>query len=363
MPLPSPRRALFVAVLAATSLAACSSDSGKSATPDTQDPPLEVLARLAPEHTGAALAEQAEPAGYTIKVKRFSAEAEPREFERTVTRPFDEKTADGGVHALGFISDSPQAARRVVRVRPLVDDPRPRAYPPNDSFTRAGIRTVAGRDCQVFRKSESEYCVDGAGLVLVSATAKRVDIVEKVTLLATSPDPSSYGAALAAGFTDVELGSLRPVSDTSSPPKATDYALADAPDGFTHVGRYVVVPLSNAILARDSYAIAAGTVDVYVRGADALIIDRGGRLDTGVLTDEDLGTMHDVTNVALGDLGEAEVGTSGNGPFGYGEVRARPAKGRYVVVAGTLPTAQLIEIAKSLRSSPGTDLQYLDGRP
>lgn len=349
--------------MAATSLAACSSDSDKTATPDTQDPPLEVLARLAPEHTGATPAEQPEPAGYTITMKRFSADAKPLAFERTVTRPFDEKTGDGGTHALGFMNDSPQAARRVVRVRPLIDDPRPRAYPPNDSFTRAGVRTVAGRDCQVYRKAESEYCIDGAGLILVSATTKRVDIVEKVTLLAASPDPASYGAALAAGFTDVELGSIRPVSATSSPPKATDYALRETPEGFTYVGRYVVVPLSNAILARDSYAIAAGTVDVYVRGADALIIDRGGRLDTGVLTDEDLGTMHDVSTVAIDGLGDAEVGTSGNGPFGYVEVRARPAKGRYVIVTGTLPSEQLVEFAKALKASPGTDLQYLDGRP
>lgn len=349
--------------MAATSLAACSSDGGKSGTPDAQDPPLEVLARLAPEHTAATPPEQAEPAGYTIEVKRYSADAKPIAFKRTVTRPFDETTGDGGTHSLGFRNDSPEAARRVVRVRPLIDDPRPRAYPPNDSFTKAGVRTVAGRDCQVYRKAESEYCIDGAGLVLVSATAKLVEIVEKVTLLATSPDPSAYGAALALGFIDVDLGSIRPVSETSSPPKATDYALREAPDGFTHVGRYVVVPLSDAILARDSYAIAAGTVDVYVRGADAVIIDRGGRLDTGVLTDKDLGTMHDVSTVAIDGLGDAEVGASGNGPFGYSEVRARPTKGRYVVVAGTLPRDQLIEIAKTLRASPGTDLQYLDGRP
>jgi hypothetical protein len=103
-------------------------------------------------------------------------------------------------------------------------------------------------------------------------------------------------------------------------------------------------------------------VDVYVRGADAVVIERGGKLDTTEVGDQDLGALVDAHDVDLGLLGAGHAGIGGNGPFGYREVRATPSKGRYVVVAGTLPEDALVAIARSLRGWPGDGMRFLDKR-
>ena len=301
-----------------------------------------------------------EPAGYQITFDRYAA-PEPRKaehLERLVTRPFSEGVA-GSTRTLGFQTDSPDADSRVVSLRPLPTDARPRAYASATASDR--FRRVAGTLCRDYRFGEASYCVDASGLVLVSYDGKRVDIATKV--LSTNPptSPDELRFKLSAGFNDPNRGSLRPIDPSTSAPGAIDWSLPATPNGFTHVGRYAVVPLSAEVLARNSRKIAAGIVDVYVRGIDSLIVDRGGRLDSGDVTDTDLGPLTDPTSVELGQLGAGRAGIGGIGPFGYREVRAVPAKGRYVVVAGTLPANELVTLARSLEQKPGTPLKYLDG--
>ena len=126
------------------------------------------------------------------------------------------------------------------------------------------------------------------------------------------------------------------------------------------VGRYATVPLTAELLKPDSKKVIAGLVDVYVRGADGVVVDRGGKLDQSSVGPEDLGSLVDARGVDLGPLGNGQVGIGGFGPFGYREVRVTQPGGRYVVVAGTLTEDQLIAIARSLRPRPGTELRYLD---
>ena len=91
-----------------------------------------------------------------------------------------------------------------------------------------------------------------------------------------------------------------------------------------------------------------------------IFVERGGKLDTSTVDENDLGALADAHDVDLGALGIGRAGIGGLGPYGYREVRATPSQGRYVVVAGTLPEDQLVDLARSLHAWPGTELRYLD---
>ena len=343
-------------------LAACSAD--KAAKPKTQsfETPTHALDRLAPTTTEALPAEQPDAAGYEITFQRFSKETAPQTLTRTIVRPFGERTTEGGTRSIGFLNDSAGSARRVTLVRPGPNDPRPRQALPDPSFTPGPVRRVAGQLCQSYTKQEHEYCVDSRGVQLFSATPAFADIATKINYIDAAPEPAAYAQLLANGFSDPNLGSIRPIAPDSSPPGATDYALPAPPDGFAFVGRYAYVPLSAELLSQTSKEVIAGIVDVYVRGADAIVVDRGGRLDKLAVAEKQLGAWTDVSDVddAASGFSGAKVGVAGDGPFGYRELRAFPQTGRYVVVAGTVPSAELTRLAKALRPSPGTDLKYLD---
>ncbi len=369
--------AVAVAALGVSALAGCESASGRI--------PLEtieqVLARVAPPTGSEPLASVDEPTSYRIAYDRYDAAVNdagpvpaivgregsrrklraPKRVVRTVVRPFEERLGDVITRTLGFAGEAgSDAETRVTLVRPLPNDPRPRVYP---AFAdkHDDQRVVAGRRCQNRVIGRDEYCIDEAGLVLVTRAAGWLEIATKVTLLDRKASPAALRDSLAQGFTDTSRGSIRPI-DPESAPVGTDWSLDAAPEGFELVGRYAVVPLTSEVLKRNSRKVIAGIVDVYVRGGDALVVERGGRLDAGAADDSDLGGLDDVSNVDLGALGAGRVGVAGNGPFGYREVRALPAQGKYVVVAGTLPADQLVEIARSLRSWPGTTIRYLDVR-
>lgn len=282
----------------------------------------------------------------------------PIRYERTVVRPFRETVSDGPRRRMGFVRDAKGGQERVTLIRPVADDARALTYP-GPAVATEQYRVVAGRPCRVTTFARAEYCVDGAGLVLVKRLKEIVEIVRSVKPLAAAESAAALRDQLAPGFTNTNVGSLRPIDPDSAPP-GTDWALPEVPEGFELIGRYAHVPLTDEVLKRNSRKVTAGVVDVYVRGADAFVVDRGGQLDLSAVDDKDLGSLTAVTKINLGALGEAEVGTAGTNPFAYREVRARPAINKYVVVAGTLPTDELVALAQSLRSYPGTAIKYLD---
>jgi len=235
-------------------------------------------------------------------------------------------------------------------------------YPPAQTAATNMVRTVAGRRCRVYRYDKRvEYCVDGAGLVLAAYDGTTVDVARSVTITDGPTTAAELAASLKDGFNDVNQGSIRPLTADSAPQGATDWSLAEPPEGFAMVGRYAVVALSDAVLKRSSLEVLAGVVDVYVRGIDAVVIDRGGRLDRVDPTVADLGSLAKIVSIDLGALGTGISGIGGLGPFGYGEVRATPMPGRYVSVSGTLSIDDLGKIARNLVPSPGTGLRYTDG--
>jgi hypothetical protein len=188
-----------------------------------------------------------------------------------------------------------------------------------------------------------------------------LEIAKRVTVGHATRTAAQLAAPLSLGFVNADRGSIRPIDPDTAPSGATDYSLDTPPEGFSLVGRYAVVALSKAVLDRSSRKVIAGIVDVYVRGIDALVIERGGKLDTSAADDSDLGVLHEPHDVDLGAvLGAGRAGIGGDGPYGYREVRAAPSQGRYVVIAGTLPEDELVSIAQSLRPWPGAQIRYLD---
>jgi hypothetical protein len=275
---------------------------------------------------------------------------------RDVVRPFNETGAIE--RTLGFVREANSKTSRVGFVRPLPDDPRPDVYPP--AVAAQFRRTIAGRVCASYVIDGDEYCVDKQGIVLLTRTTNSVEIVKKVTVGTATKTADALAKPLAAGFANTDRGSIRPIDPDTAPEGATDYSLDSAPDGFSLVGRYAVVPLTSEVLKRTSRQVVAGVVDVYMRGADALIIERGGKLDATPVGEQDLGSLIGGHDVDLGLLENGSAGIGGNGAFGYREVRATPSRGRYVVVAGTLPEDQLVTIARSLKAWPGTGMRFLD---
>jgi hypothetical protein len=351
--------------------AACNSSDDAPTETLTQ-----VVARVAPAARGVNTDVVEEPGSYRIEFDRYVNDRlggdtvgkgatrrkalKPSHFTRKITRPFDES----GVifRSLGFVQEPGGGLKRVDFVRPLPDDPRPRIFPPLPDKTSRRL-VIAGRECSTNTIGATTYCIDNAGLVLMERGKASLDVATKVTIGAAPRSAAELAAEVAAGFTDSAQGSIRPI-DPDSAPAGTDFSLDAPPDGFTLVGRYAVAPLTPEVLKRNSRKVVAGIVDVYVRGGDAVTIERGGKLDTSAPDDQDLGTLVARHDVELGDvLGKGEVGIGGFGPFGYREVRAFPSTGRYVVISGTLPEDELIAIARSMRQWPGTSIRYLDKAP
>lgn len=356
------RRLLPLALAAcALALPACS---------DAPDPETtrQALERLAPTRAAITVGPAPTPAAYKVIFDRVDAASKvdgdghrtPRRLERTVRRPFTSGVEGELQRRLGFEQDAPGSVERAVLLRPLPDEPRPDVYPPDRSRDAQRGRTVAGRICRVYVFDDDEYCVDAAGLVLSSRRGETVDVAVEVTDLGNTLTPAEIAESLAKGVSSRDTGSVRPLDPSSTPPGRTDWALPTPPTGFTFVGRYAVVPLTGETLKEGSRTVIGGIVDVYVRGVDAIVVDRGGKLDTSAVDDKDLGALESTSEVELAALGRGLSGTGGIGPFGYREVRAFPEKGRYVVVAGTVPEAELVEVARALRPSPGTTLRYLD---
>ncbi len=352
--------------MAAISLSGCRSEKPK--------PPVETLeelvARVLPTRPGGAIGFGEAPTSYRVEydlyvrghtegevvgegTKRRTA-LDATHVVREVVRPFDQT---GAVErSLGFALEAAGGKSRVTLVRPLPNDPRPITYPP--ASVPRFRRNIAGRLCAAYRLGNNEDCVDENGIVLLSRTANSVEIATKVTLGTEAKTAAELAGALAKGFSDTARGSIRPIDPDTAPAGATDYSLDAPPAGFTLVGRYSVVPLTPEVLKR-SHKVTGGVVDVYVRGGDAVVVDRGGKLDLSDVGPEDLGSLIETHDVDLGWIA-GQAGIGGNGPFGYREVRATPAKGRYLVVAGTLPESELVAIARSLRAWPGNGMRFLD---
>ena len=236
-------------------------------------------------------------------------------------------------------------------------------------------RRVVGRTCRMHRfggpvfagvlepydaKSDTyaDACVDGAGLVLEEIWVskgerlRRKVAVELTVGRAVGPRVRIEGTFLGAKEGG---GSVRPV-DPASNPIGDSWRLDTVPAGFRLVGRFAVVPPQPAVLEDPTQADnrIAGVTDVWVRGADALILDQGGTVSRVAPFQED----KTQPQVPAGAAGMGRLGLD----LRMTEVRVLIKGGRYARVAGTLTPKEITAIATGLRQvTGGTGLTYLDG--
>jgi hypothetical protein len=309
-----------------------------------------------------------------------------------VQRPFDARQEDLGGAPPGTgepslrISAFGVSETRSPGAEPLVLTPPPAAAGPDvrldavfsdardtGILARLGTRERAGRACRVYRvgglvsadhvtryrdgmDTHTELCVDRAGLVLErlernpgrSTRLVAVEVDERPALeedlfaVDAEPLPVRQGG-----------GALRRVSPESRPP-GQFWELDDPPEGFRHHGRFAVAPpqpLEFADLSQAGGRIGS-VADVWVRGPDVFVVDRGGTL-TGRRA---FPRRPGATAVDLGPLGAGELVLS----LHSSEVLASLDRGRYVRVYGTLAPDELAEIARRLRPAAGGQLDFLD---
>lgn len=238
---------------------------------------------------------------------------------------------------------------------------------------RRELREVAGRTCQVFRtapetglgfqpSAQDDYldlCVDRAGVLLEEweisggrPLRQRVAVAVRTGLdldrddLFRLPHMTSVDANKGGG-------SVRRVDPTSEP-EGTFWVLDAPPAGFRFIGRFALVPPQAALANPEQRGeVIASTADVYVRGADLLVVDRGGRLDRAAA----FAASDELPDVEIDGIGTADFLASKSG----GELRLILEDDRFIRVYGTVPLDVLRETAESLRRTDGgTGLVYVD---
>lgn len=274
----------------------------------------------------------------------------------------------GGPRSALVVHRVPDLAVSDVRVGPVLD----RAVA-EGLVDVGGQKVVAGRRCQVLRTatllgagplrpitaSESaESCVDAAGVLLEEIllldgepALRRVAVSVEI-----GPDvePGTFEPGPVVAPVDQGGGSVLPV-DPDTAALGEFWALPDdaVPGGFARHRRYAVIPAQPERFDEDPAGGTpiAGTVDVYRRGPDALIVFQGATAGG----DDAFAPMPGAIATDAGSLGAGELVLSATGS----EVRVDRGDGRFVHVRGSLPPDDLIEVARSLDRIEGTGLVYL----
>jgi hypothetical protein len=326
------------------------------------------------------------PASYAITytVTDMTQSRPTRTTERVqVRRPFESRVevADAGGRVIGArasrlgalatqggdgrwreLSLGPALATGDLRPGPALRDALERGW-----IDVRGRKEVVGRRCQVFRSGSTiaagtlqrlarggrdfaDTCIDEAGLVLEEEWhigGRRVQrrvapaVDERAGSFDSAPDAEPVGESDGGGSSvEVKREGL---------PPGFFLDLRQAPSGFEHRGRYAVVPprvdVGRNPLSQSSQAVSTAIVDVWVKGADMLVVEQGTRTDPNV----GLPVPTTPVDVDLGPLGRGQ----GFVDFRTSEVRAELPAGAFVRIYGTLPLAELTRVAKQLE--PRTD--------
>jgi hypothetical protein len=296
---------------------------------------------------------------------------------RVVRRPFDSRvtTSDGEVTRAGFAYAGQQSGSGEPTVltpipAPSRDDVRGDLLVAAAGDPDGEVREVLGRRCRVLHFGAAvldgeivpgeitDTCVDADGIVLEEVVRDGDAISAR--WLATEVDVSAAVADADFRFdgavavpADQGGGSVRAVEPTSRS-LGTFYELPSPPEGFTHLGRYAVVPpqAANPDDIESRAQVLAGVVDVFVRGVDVVVIEQGGTLGQV----PPFGAHPHATVVdgvgALGDRGESFLTPTG------AEVRVLVPPGRYVRVYGTVTVDDLVAILRALEPVEGGGLVY-----
>jgi hypothetical protein len=237
--------------------------------------------------------------------------------------------------------DAPTVALGDLRLERILDE-----LVAQELFVPGDRRRTLGRECQEYRTgspvqslrvtapTEEDYadvCIDANGLLLEEVTVAGGELTQRLTATeletGVALDPADFtieGERLTAeqgGATVTEV-------DRTVAPTAGYWTLESLPAGFTHRGRYLVE------------GEGSSHVDVYVGGADLVTVRQGAPAAEPDL--RDAGTGRDVD---LGEVGQGQTFLRTIGPI----VVAHPGSEAFVHVAGTLSSANLEGLARSLR--------------
>jgi hypothetical protein len=263
----------------------------------------------------------------------------------------------------------PSSAPSDVRLLPVLADAEAAGL-----LERREVRIVLDRPCQVFRSGQllsasrltkataGEYadsCIDAAGLVLEEVLVLDGAIVSRRIATTVEEDPALEDALFETGARTIDVreggGLVRRMGEGLPPGEFLLYDPASIPAGFERLGRFNVIPSqpenftdpSRAGLQETSFA------DVFVRGADFLVIDQGGTLQGADPFTED----PDAPRIDLGPFGSGELPLSTLGA----EVRVRRSGGRFLRLRGTLDARAMAAVAARLTPTEGTGpLEFLE---
>lgn len=234
---------------------------------------------------------------------------------------------------------------------------------------RRGQRMVAGRRCEVVRSGtvlgagplvpitageHAESCFDAEGLLLEETlflqgrpTLHRI-AVEVRTSLTITDDTFEVGPIVVP--VDKGGGSSTAVDPTvGAVGPFWVLPAAAVPAGFEHKGRLSIVPPQPDKFAEpQNPSIIAGTADVYVRGADLIVLWQGGTIGQ---VDAFAPSPH-ASPIEVAGLGRGEQLLSALGT----ELRFSRPSGTFVHVIGTLAPAALREVAGALIETDGAGL-------
>jgi hypothetical protein len=321
---------------------------------------LVLLAACSPSDHHETLQRFAVPKSYHVTYSVSSGKARWID-ELWVSRPFDSDNWTVGTSrvtaALGRqVVSNADATAGVLQVPPNVAPSDIRidtvaAYALKRGLLQIrGSATYAGRKCQVYRSAKSlvarvmsaaptardhvDTCVDRDGLVLDERAVS--DGKQTLAKRAKKVEVSSQHDFVVEG-TEVPLdqggGRVTSLTDDSRPPGESFWQLDAPPTGFTHLGRYAVVPPQPRVVG----SLATSVDDVFTSGPDVIVVSNGHRppvVEPGG------------RSVGVGRLYLSAVGS---------RIVIQHEHGAYVEVRGTVTPATLIRLARALvEHPPGT---------
>ncbi len=195
-------------------------------------------------------------------------------------------------------------------------------------------------------------CIDAVGLVLEERWELDGEEVRTRRAVALSFDRRAAlrvpdGSALPGS------GELRRLAVDAASPFPARVTVGAVPEGFEHVGRYAVVPPDLSVAERDpnlpAVAQLATITDVWVRGADLLIVDQGATTGRDPFARTDVAAP---VNLETPGLENAVIVLD----LRASDIRIRLADGAFVRVAATLAPEELMAVARSLTLEMGERL-------
>jgi hypothetical protein len=224
---------------------------------------------------------------------------------------------------------------------------------------RTGSTVMAGELAPVGSKAGeyADICVDARGLLLEEVWVQnglplQRRVATSLHLDAALPDdrftlPGEQPLTIEQGN-----GILREVEPDSAF-EGTVYRLADGPAGYVYRGRYVVSPpklsVNQSPLDGDGGAEQVSMVDVWDRGPDLVVLSQTIAASAVALPNEATGA--ETIDVPIGKAASV-VDLRSN------EIRIALPEARFLRVAGTRPSADLVALVGTLRAETGTGLRF-----